>query len=197
MSESAHFYIVRSCSSNMGKFPVIYMGSLSNGVCMGGLVPVLVNILILSMDVNIQMAGFSCFAFGCIMVVLCLVLFRRMEKSEFYQHYSSIKTGIQLKYDLEFRVVSCLFILYVYIAKRNTKLTWALFLEILSTSWLFILTAFLQTTTTSLVYPAATSLVKPVEPTESDWHQIYFVQVSLYKQINYFSLFENLSFSIY
>ncbi len=38
----------------MGKFPVTYMGSLSNGVCMGGLVPVVVNIVILSMDVDIQ-----------------------------------------------------------------------------------------------------------------------------------------------
>ncbi len=38
----------------MGKFPVKYMGSLANGVCMGGLVPVVVNIVILSLDVNIQ-----------------------------------------------------------------------------------------------------------------------------------------------
>jgi hypothetical protein len=41
-------------SSNMGKFPVEYMGSLANGICFGGLVPVLVNITILSMDVDIQ-----------------------------------------------------------------------------------------------------------------------------------------------
>ncbi len=38
----------------MGKFPVKYMGSLANGICMGGLVPVVVNIVILSMDVDIQ-----------------------------------------------------------------------------------------------------------------------------------------------
>lgn len=81
-------------SSNMGKFPVIYMGSLSNGVCMGGLVPVMVNILILSMDVNHQMAGFSCFVFSAIVSVLCLILFLNMEKAEFYQFYSSVKTGL-------------------------------------------------------------------------------------------------------
>ena len=38
----------------MGKFPVEYMGSLANGVCMGGLIPVLFNIAILSMDVDVQ-----------------------------------------------------------------------------------------------------------------------------------------------
>ena len=38
----------------MGKFPVKYMGSLANGICMGGLIPVIVNIVILSMDVDIQ-----------------------------------------------------------------------------------------------------------------------------------------------
>ena len=42
------------CSANMGKFPVEYMGSLANGVCMGGLVPVIFNIAILSMDVDVQ-----------------------------------------------------------------------------------------------------------------------------------------------
>jgi len=33
------------------------MGSLANGICMGGLIPVGVNIAILAMDVDIQMAG--------------------------------------------------------------------------------------------------------------------------------------------
>ena len=42
----------------MGKFPVSYMGSLANGICMGGLIPVIVNILILSMDVDIQVRDF-------------------------------------------------------------------------------------------------------------------------------------------
>ena len=87
------FFPLLRRSSNMGKFPVIYMGSLSNGICMGGLVPVLVNIAILSMDVNIQMAGFTCFLFACLVAILTLILFLRMEKTEFYQIYSNIKTG--------------------------------------------------------------------------------------------------------
>ncbi len=41
-------------SANMGKFPVKYMGSLANGICMGGLIPVVVNIVILTTDVDIQ-----------------------------------------------------------------------------------------------------------------------------------------------
>ena len=60
------------------------------------------------------------------------------------------------------------------------RLTRGLVKEILSTSWLYILTAFLQTATTALVYPAATSLVRPARPNGSDWHEIYFVQVIEY-----------------
>ena len=56
---------------------------------MGGLIPVLVNICILSMDVDLQMAGFGCFCFACGVAVLCLVLFLAMERTGFYQAYSS------------------------------------------------------------------------------------------------------------
>ena len=57
LEETFLFYFSRFSSffsANMGKFPVKYMGSLANGICMGGLIPVVVNILILSMDVDIQ-----------------------------------------------------------------------------------------------------------------------------------------------
>ena len=47
------------CSANMGKFPVEYMGSLANGVCMGGLIPVVFNIGILSMDIDVQGGSFN------------------------------------------------------------------------------------------------------------------------------------------
>ena len=51
-------------SANLSKFPIRYMGSLCNGVTCGGLLPVLVNLLILSLDVDMQMAGFGCFVFS-------------------------------------------------------------------------------------------------------------------------------------
>ena len=74
----------------MGKFPVKYMGSLANGICMGGLIPVVVNIIILSMDVNNQMAGFGCFVFSCLLCCLVLGLFLIVEKTEFYHYYTHI-----------------------------------------------------------------------------------------------------------
>lgn len=72
----------------MGKFPVAYMGSLANGVCMGGLGPVIINIVILSMDVDIQMAGFLCFVFSCGLVIVCMILYLLMERTVFYMHYT-------------------------------------------------------------------------------------------------------------
>lgn len=74
----------------MGKFPVKYMGSLANGICMGGLIPVLVNIFFLSLDVDIQMAGFACFLFSFLTAIVVLLLFLRMERLQFYQYYSKL-----------------------------------------------------------------------------------------------------------
>lgn len=63
-------------------------------------------------------------------------------------------------------------------------ITKALVLEILRHSWLFLLTACIVTITTALVYPSATSLVQPANPTNSDWHQIYFSQVTCFLTFN-------------
>ena len=73
----------------MGKFPVQYMGSLANGICMGGLIPVLLNLLILSMDVDIQMAGFYCFLLSSFIVLVVFFLYSHMRKTEFYRYYTA------------------------------------------------------------------------------------------------------------
>ncbi len=44
----------RLSSSYLGRFPVTYISSLSNGICMGGLIAVSINIAILGMDVDMQ-----------------------------------------------------------------------------------------------------------------------------------------------
>ncbi len=41
-------------SSYLGRFPVTYIGNLSNGICMAGLIAVSINIAILGMDVDMQ-----------------------------------------------------------------------------------------------------------------------------------------------
>ncbi len=43
-------------SSYLGRFPVTYISSLSNGICMGGLIAVSINIAILGMDVDMQVS---------------------------------------------------------------------------------------------------------------------------------------------
>ena len=72
----------------MGKFPVRYMASLSSGVCMGGLIPVLFNVTILGLDVDMQMAGFACFVFSGFVALLTVVLFVKMEGMKFYRYYT-------------------------------------------------------------------------------------------------------------
>ena len=48
------------------------MGSTVNGAGMGGLLPSVVNVVILAMNADFQMAGFWCFLFAEIMCVVCL-----------------------------------------------------------------------------------------------------------------------------
>ncbi len=41
-------------SANLGKFPAAYTASLCNGITMGGLIPVLVNLLLLSLNADFR-----------------------------------------------------------------------------------------------------------------------------------------------
>ena len=56
----------------LGTFPVAYMGACVNGAGMGGLLPSVVNVIILATNANAQMSGFWCFLFAWIMAMICL-----------------------------------------------------------------------------------------------------------------------------
>ncbi len=58
--------------------------------------------------------------------------------------------------------------------------------EIISHGWGYILSAALVTVTTALIYPASTSLVKPAQPANSEWHQTYFNQVTFQRYLKSF-----------
>ena len=45
--------------ANLGTFPVSYMGNVVNGSGMGGLLPSVVNVIILAMNADFQLAGTS------------------------------------------------------------------------------------------------------------------------------------------
>lgn len=57
-------------------------------------------------------------------------------------------------------------------------MTKSLFLKIVRHCWLFLVALLLNGVATSSIYPASTSLVEPANPSQSDWHQLYFVQVT-------------------
>ena len=43
--------------ANLGTFPVTYMGNVVNGAGMGGLLPSVVNVVILAINADYQVAG--------------------------------------------------------------------------------------------------------------------------------------------
>ncbi len=153
-------------TANMGKFPVKYVGSLANGVCMGGLIPVIFNVAVLGLDVDIQMAGFACFAFSGSFTLIVLALYLKMETLPFYKHFT------EADYD----------------SKETISVNRKTLSEVFNNSWLFLTTATLATTTTALVYPAVASLVKPIDPIlGSEWHEVFYDQVTCFLNFNIFN----------
>jgi len=66
------------------------MAAMSNGIAIGGLLPVLVNLVLLTTDADEEVAGFGCFTFGAIFVLMVFLLFLRMEKLSLYKHFTSL-----------------------------------------------------------------------------------------------------------
>ncbi len=127
------------------------------------------------------MAGAGCFTYALIMSALCLAAFLYMIKSSYYAHYTNIekseKTGIFGLYFMKSKVLLANNYTMLLNPGKLPKMTKDMVLKILSRVWVYALALTITKITTLAIYPGAGSLVEPVNPTDSDWHQIYFTQV--------------------
>ena len=103
------------------------------------------------------MAGFGCFMFAAVIAISCLAIFVRVDSHPFYRHYTDSSDFGRDGNDHEVNFV------HVFKAVRPAAT--------------YVLCAGVATTSSALVYPAATSLVTPMLPDDSAWHRIYFSQV--------------------
>jgi equilibrative nucleoside transporter 1/2/3 len=147
-----------SFCANLGKFPVRYLGNVTNGAGMGGLLPSVVNVIILAVNGDAQTAGFFCFLFAGIMAAVCLVLTVYLDKrNTYYQYYSATYDPSTehsgLKGDVE---------AYKHVFKH---------------AWVYILATLINFTTTLIAFPAVTVLVRPISTESNTWNDTLFVPV--------------------
>ncbi len=166
------------CSTYLGKFPPRYIGNIQNGICIGGIIPVLVNIIILSMDVDMQVriefaipegrcqfcllskiAGMASFVFSCSICVLCLVLFFFMEKTEYYQYHHNLEPASAAPSELDFDKEMGDYddTASLDSTDKSGKMTKDLLFKILRKTWMFNLALLLNGVATSSIYPVGDS----------------------------------------
>ena len=80
-----------SVMANLSNFPEKYIGHMSSGQGMGGLLPSVVNVIILAFpNSDSQLAGFYCFLFALILSLVCLALSFALTRSPYYKRHSSL-----------------------------------------------------------------------------------------------------------
>ena len=80
-----------SVTAVLGPFPEQYMGSFMSGQGVGGIIPSVLNVIIIACNADPQSTGFYSFLFVTVAEVGCLVLLYFMHKNEFYRHYSDME----------------------------------------------------------------------------------------------------------
>eukprot|EP00095_Tigriopus_kingsejongensis_P002945 snap_masked-scaffold1679_size31325-processed-gene-0.0 protein:Tk02945 transcript:snap_masked-scaffold1679_size31325-processed-gene-0.0-mRNA-1 annotation:"equilibrative nucleoside transporter 3" len=145
-----------SASANVGKFPVPYIGNMVSGAGMGGLLPSVVNCIILAIEADFQIAGFYCFLFAEILAIVCLALSIYLERIHFYDYYSTLERPL---------------------ATFNPKEDIGTYIQVFKDAWIYILTNLINFTTTLAVFPGVMVLVEPVHNDGSPWATKFFVPV--------------------
>lgn len=163
-----------SMSSLLSPFPHEYMGHWVNGAGMGGLLPSVVNVAILSVNANFQVSGFACFLVAAIISVICLGLTLVMEKTDFYQYYAKQLEDNSLKRHKE--ESETVFNIHDYIK---------MYLSLGSPVWMYFAITVVNFTVTLSVFPAVCVLAEPyyADPF-SDWATVYYVAVLCFVVFN-------------
>jgi len=156
-----------SVMANLANFPEKYIGHMSSGQGMGGLLPSVVNVIILAFpNSNSQLAGFYCFLFALIVSGVCLALSCTLTKSPYYTLHSSLDLLRESEtFDL----------------RRDLPL----YLRVLRGAWAYHAVVVLVFATTLAVYPAITVLVEPSSQESSAWNDVYFVPVCCFVLFNF------------
>ena len=142
-----------------GRFPPLYAGCVMMGQALGGVVPAVSTVLMVSLDVEPKTLGPACFALVDLLLVIAFVCERWLSKNKFFLYYAEGKgnviTGDTSDHDREVDELC-----YRDIFKR---------------SWIYLLGGWLIYGTTLSIMPGIANIVESVNKTK--WNEKYFTPV--------------------
>lgn len=122
-----------------GRFPPVYAGAVMMGQALGGVVPSIAAIALLSFDVEAKILGPACFGAVLILLFLAFLSFQWVKVNKFFLYYAEGKDNHGVVEDHDAQVDD---LCYKDIFKR---------------SWTYLISGFLTYATTLSVFPALTN----------------------------------------
>jgi hypothetical protein len=123
-----------------GRFPPLYAGAVMMGQSMGGVVPSIAAIAMISFDVEAKLLGPACFGAILILLLLAMALFHWMKVNKFFLYYAEGKDN------------------HGVVEDHDAQVDQLCYRDIVKRSWTYFLSGFLVYTTTLGIFPGLTSL---------------------------------------
>ena len=157
--------------SLLSPFPHEYLGHWVNGAGFGGLLPSIINVIIIAASQDPQTSGIACFLFALVITCICLVMTYVMEKSEFYQfYYAKLQENVQTKSKEKMPLKTDEKNIsqpqlenndnFFSRMKRMTYETLNIYLNLGASVWHYMLITLLNFTVTLCVFPAVVGLAE-------------------------------------
>lgn len=156
-----------------GKFPPKYIGAVMAGQAMGGVFPALVDIGVISADVEAKDTGFACFLIATLCLIASFVSFAWVRRTKFFKFYAETPLNAN-RLQMEGPDV--------LVPDTPSLFT------VVTRSWHYCLAIYVTFSTTLAVFPAITVLVQSRfndhDPTSKSWANLYFTPVTCFLLFN-------------
>ena len=142
-----------------GRFPPLYAGCVMMGQALGGVLPAVSTILMISLDVEPKTLGPACFALVDILLIVAFVCERWLSRNKFFLYYAEGKGNV-ISGDT---------------SDHDREVDELCYKDILKRSWIYLLGGWLIYGTTLSIMPALANIVESVQKTK--WNEKYFTPV--------------------
>ena len=165
-----------------GKFPAKYISGAMLGQAVGAVFPAIAVIIILALDIQAKDVGFACFLLATAFLILGMVAFNWVNRSNFFRYFShsNVRKTSKTRKISETRDVEG----YIKIAKSKGEPS-ANFLQLFVRAKMYCLAIFFTSFFTLSVYPSLTVLVEHYESNSretliynSKWDTVYFTPIT-------------------
>lgn len=142
-----------------GRFPPLYAGAVMMGQAMGGVVPSLVSIALISFEVEPCLLGPACFGAILLLLVLAMGFFHWMKTDPFFLYFAEGKDN------------------HGVVEDHDAQVDQLCYKAILGKCWTYLLAGYINYSTTLMIFPALTSTVESMSNTQ--WSKKFFTPVAV------------------